>query len=99
MTMKQKPGPTTGITGIISLCRRLGMWARTQRPLSTPTHEAEASYDEPQRESQAPQALDRIKRIMERMERQQAAASSASSAQLQAFISQGELFSLILLNF
>jgi hypothetical protein len=51
-----------------------------------------ASHDEPQRESQA---LDRI----ERMERQQAAASSASSAQLQAFIGQGEFFSLISLKF
>jgi hypothetical protein len=58
-----------------------------------------ASHDEPQRESQASQVLDRIKRIMERMERQQAVASSASSAQLQAFIGQGEFFSLISLKF
>jgi hypothetical protein len=58
-----------------------------------------ASHDEPQRESQAPQALDPMERIMERMERQQAAASSASSKQLQAFIGQGELFSIISLKF
>jgi hypothetical protein len=51
-----------------------------------------ASHDEPQRESQA---LDR----MERMERQQAAASSASSKQLQAFLSQGEFFSINSLKF
>jgi hypothetical protein len=52
-----------------------------------------ASHDEPQRESHAPQALNRIERIKELMEHQQAAAtsaSSASSAQLQAFIGQGE---------
>jgi hypothetical protein len=36
-----------------------------------------------------------MERIMECMEHQQAAASSASSAQLQAFIGQGEFFSLI----
>jgi hypothetical protein len=36
---------------------------------------------------------------MERMERQKAAASSSSSAQLQAFIGQGEFFSLISLKF
>jgi hypothetical protein len=56
------------------------------------------SHDEPQIESQAPKALDRMERIMERMERQQAAASSASSKQLQAFIGQGEFFSIILLK-
>jgi hypothetical protein len=53
-----------------------------------------ASHDSPQRESQAPQALDRMERIMERMEH----ASSASSKQLQAFLGH-ELISLISLRF
>jgi hypothetical protein len=50
-------------------------------PYSDPNAQGQglrASHDEPQRESQAPQALDHMERIMERME----PASSASSKQL-----------------
>jgi hypothetical protein len=54
-----------------------------------------ASFEAPQRESQAPPALDRMERILERIE----GASSASSIQLQAFIGQGELIFFILLKF
>jgi hypothetical protein len=42
MMTKQTQGPTTGTTGIISLRRRLSMWARTLHLLPTPTHEAKA---------------------------------------------------------
>jgi hypothetical protein len=71
-------------------------------PYSDPNAQGQglcASHVEPQRESQAPQALNRMERIMERMEHQQAAASSASSQQFQGFIGQGELISLISLKF
>jgi hypothetical protein len=54
-----------------------------------------ASHVKPQRESQAPQALDHMERIMEKMERN----SSVSSKQLQAFLGQGESISLISLQF
>jgi hypothetical protein len=97
-TTKLTQGPITGTTGIISLHRRLSTWTRTRCLIATPTHEAEA-FVRPMtspRESQALQALNRMERIMERrMERQLAAASSASSKQLQAFIGQGEFFSII----
>jgi hypothetical protein len=55
-----------------------------------------ASFDDPQRESQAIPSLDRIERIMERMERHQASstsASTASSAQLHALPGQGKFHS------
>jgi hypothetical protein len=67
-------------------------------PYSDPNAQGQglrASHIELQRESQAPQALDRMERIMERIERN----SSASSKQLQAFLGQGELISLISLKF
>jgi hypothetical protein len=54
-----------------------------------------ASNKAPQRESQAPLALDRMERILECIER----ASSASFIQLQSFIGQGELIFYILLKF
>jgi hypothetical protein len=97
-TTKLMRGPITGTTGIISLRRDLStrVLCAFLRPQGRGLR---ASHDEPQRESQAPQALDRMERIMERMERQQAAACSASSKQLQVFIGQGEIFSIILLKF
>jgi hypothetical protein len=63
---------------------------------STRSSRFRASFDDPQRESQASPALDRIKAIMGRMERHQAAATSAltaSSAQLNALFSQGKFHS------
>jgi hypothetical protein len=39
---KLTQGPITGSTVTISLRQRLSMWARTQRLIATPTHEAEA---------------------------------------------------------
>jgi hypothetical protein len=70
-------------------------------PYTTSYHSARssrfrASFDDPQRESQASPALDRIEAIMGRMERHQAAATSASTAslaQLNAFISRGKFHS------
>jgi hypothetical protein len=52
------------------------------------------SYEEPQREFQAPTALDRMKQILERIESASSASSLHQRESLQSFLGQGEFYFL-----